>query len=138
MASHRESLTVATGSRVQVANITSEVAAALSGSPVRDGLLCVSVRHATCALALNEDERGLTRDLERVAATLLDPVREARGFLHDRIDDNAQSHLTACVLGPSLTLPMEGGRMVLGTWQSILLVEMDGPRSRKVDLTVVG
>lgn len=138
MASHRERITVETTSRVQVRNITSEIASALSGSAVRDGLLCVSVRHATCALALNEDESGLTRDLERVASTLLDPIRRAGGFLHDRIDNNAQSHLTACVLGPSLTVPVEGGRPVLGTWQSVLLVELDGPRSRRVDITVVG
>jgi secondary thiamine-phosphate synthase enzyme len=98
----------------------------------------VSVRHSTCALSLNEDEAGLRKDLERVAGTLLDPMRKATSFRHDRIDHNAQAHLTACILGPSLTVPVEGGAMVLGTWQSVLLVEMDGPRTRRIDLTVVG
>jgi len=138
MASHRETLTVTTSGRTQVVNISKVISERLAASPVTDGVLCVSVRHSTCAITINEDEAGLTKDLERVAATLLDPLRGSRPFLHDRIDDNAQSHLTACVLGPSVTVPVEGGRALLGTWQSFLLVELDGPRSRDVDVTVVG
>jgi secondary thiamine-phosphate synthase enzyme len=138
MGSHRDTITVTTSGRIQAVNVTPQVSERLGASPVREGLLCVSVRHATCALALNEDESGLMEDLGRVAATMLDPIRGSRPFLHDRIDDNAQAHLTACVVGASVTVPVEGGRMVLGSWQSILLIELDGPRSRKVDLTVVG
>lgn len=138
MAAHHAELTITTRARVEVINITSEVTGALRESKVGDGLACVSVRHATCALALNEDEPGLRKDLERVAATILDPVRRARPFLHDEIDDNAQSHLTACLLGSSVTIPLAGGRLRLGTWQCLFLVELDGPRSRRVDLTVVG
>ena len=138
MASHRVQITARTSSRIQVLNITSEIQACLDGSAVKDGLLCASVRHSTCALSLNEDESGLRKDLERVAGTLLDPVRAAGTFLHDEIDNNAQSHLTACVLGSSATVPVESGRMILGTWQSFLLLELDGPRSRKIDITVVG
>ncbi|HXI04100.1 MAG TPA: secondary thiamine-phosphate synthase enzyme YjbQ [Candidatus Saccharimonadales bacterium] len=138
MATWKGRIVVSTSARIAAVNITREVAAELEGGTVKDGLLCVSVRHATCALALNEDEHGLRKDLERVAATLLSPIRRADPFLHDRIDDNAQAHLTACVLGPSITVPLEDGRMLLGTWQSLLLVELDGPRSRTVDLTAAG
>lgn len=138
MAVHRARFTVGTRSRVEVRNITPEVLQALRGCPLREGILCVSLPHTTCALALNEDEGGLRQDLERLAAGLLDPLRHAGSFIHDRIDNNAQSHLTATLLSPSLTVSMTGGAPSLGTWQSVLLVEMDGPRTRIVDLTVVG
>jgi secondary thiamine-phosphate synthase enzyme len=52
-------------------------------------------------------------------------------WLHDRIDDNAQSHILASILGPSETIPVEGGELLLGTWQTILLVELDGPRPER-------
>ena len=138
MATYRTQVDVATQSRVEVRNVSREVSGALSRSPVKDGIACLTVRHTTCALALNEDERGLLRDLRRLATTLLDPLRESTPFEHDEIDHNAQAHLTSVVLGPSLTLPVAGGSLVLGTWQSILLVEMDGPRRRTVDVMVVG
>ncbi len=138
MATHRSQIALNTRSRIEVLNITREVAEVLRGGPIREGLLCVSVRHTTCALALNEDEQGLRQDLNRLAAELLAPLRASGPFRHDDVDDNARAHLTSAVIGPSLTLPLAGGAPVLGTWQSILLIEMDGPRSRSVDLTVVG
>jgi secondary thiamine-phosphate synthase enzyme len=131
-------LTHATRARVEVANITPSVREALAGSTVRDGILCVSTPHTTCGLALNEDEEGLRRDFARLAGSLLDPLRAAGAFHHDAVDDNAQAHLTASLFGPSLVLPFIGGAPSLGTWQSILLVEIDGPRTRRIDMTVVG
>jgi secondary thiamine-phosphate synthase enzyme len=138
MATHRSELTIDTRGKVEVRDITREVRQAAGKGPLKEGILLLSVRHTTCALALNENERGLVQDMKRLAATILDPLRAAGGFRHDEIDDNAQAHLTSVVLGPSLTLPLAGGAPVLGTWQSVLLVEMDGPRSRTVDLTIVG
>ena len=60
------------------------------------------------------------------------------GYRHDEIDDNAQAHLTSVLLGHSVTLSVASGRPVLGTWQSVFLLEMDGPRSRTLDLTFIG
>jgi secondary thiamine-phosphate synthase enzyme len=138
MAVHRTHFSVKTAARIQVRNITPSATEALRASPVRDGIACLSVRHTTCALAVNEDEAGLREDLERMAAGLLNPLRKAGSFLHDHVDDNAQAHLTSVLLSPSLTLSVSGGDLVLGTWQSVLLVELDGPRQRTVELTVVG
>ena len=68
-----------------------------------------------------------------------DAQTPARGSENDRIDDNAQSHILAAILGPSETVPVEDGKLLLGTWQTILLVELDGPRAeRRVAVQVLG
>ncbi len=55
---------------------------------------------------------------------------------HDRIDSNAAAHIKATILGPGQTIPVRGGRLALGTWQSVMLVELDGPRERTVIVEV--
>ena len=138
MSTKRGELAVRTGSRIQVVNVTREVTEACGRLGLREGILLVSCRHTTCGLCLNEDETGLRHDLERLGESLLNPFRGPGGYRHDEIDDNAQAHLTSVLLGHSLTLPVAAGQPVLGTWQSILLLEMDGPRSRTLDLTFIG
>ena len=64
-------------------------------------------------------------------------VPDHAGWLHDRIDDNAHSHIKASLLGPSETLAIAGGELVLGTWQRIILMEFDGPRKRRVGVTIL-
>ncbi|MDW7727598.1 MAG: secondary thiamine-phosphate synthase enzyme YjbQ [Candidatus Methanoperedens sp.] len=59
-------------------------------------------------------------------------------YVHDRIDSNAHSHLRAVLLGMSETIPVEDGHPVLGTWQSIFFAELDGPRTRKVNVKIIG
>ncbi|HEV8337080.1 MAG TPA: secondary thiamine-phosphate synthase enzyme YjbQ [Candidatus Polarisedimenticolia bacterium] len=138
MAVKRAEIKVGSERRVQVLNVTLKVAEACAKLRVREGILLVSCRHTTCALLVNEDEEGLRRDLERLGESLLDPFRGRDGYRHDAIDDNAQAHLTSVLLGHSLTLPVDSGKPVLGTWQSLLMLEMDGPRSRTLDLTLLG
>lgn len=130
-------LEISTQKRVDIVNVTQEVTQALGGLGVGDGLLVVSVRHTTCGVCINEDESGLRRDFERLGESLLDTFRGA-GYHHDQIDDNAQAHLTSVLLGNSVQIPISGGQPVLGTWQCILLMELDGPRARALDLTVLG
>jgi len=130
-------LEISTQKRVEIVNVTREVSQALDELGIGDGLLMVSVRHTTCGVCINEDEAGLRRDFERLGGTLLDPFRGG-GYHHDQIDDNAQAHLTAVLLGNSVQIPISDGQPVLGTWQRILLMELDGPRSRALDLTVLG
>lgn len=138
MITRRAEVGVRTESGTQVVNVTRKVTDACGQLGLGEGILLVSCRHTTCALSLNEDEAGLRHDLERLGGSLLNAFRGPDGYRHDEIDDNAQAHLTSVLLGHSLTLPVASGRPVLGTWQSILLLEMDGPRSRTLDLTFVG
>jgi len=138
MAVRRAVLEVQTDRKTQIVNVTEKVRQACRKLGVSEGILLVSVRHTTCAVCVNEDEAGLRHDFERLGETLLNPFRGHDGYHHDRIDDNAQAHLTSILLGHSATLPLKEGRPMLGTWQSILLLEIDGPRPRTLDLAAIG
>ncbi len=129
--------TVRTPGRVSLVNVTRELEAAVRESGVESGMVCAFVPHTTCALIVNEDEPGLREDVLRLVGRILEPLRSQAPFAHDRVDDNAAAHLAAILLQPSVVSPVAGGRPALGTWQSLFLVEMDGPRSRTLSATVL-
>lgn len=135
---HHTQVAVKTGGHVSVENVTAQVRHELERSRVATGIAVVSVPHTTCGLAINEDERGLKEDMRRMAETLLAPLAADRGFAHNCVDDNAQAHLTSILLGHSVTVPVSDSGLALGTWQSIFLVEMDGPRSRTLSIQILG
>jgi len=99
-----------------------------------NGIAVIYTPHTTTALIVNEAESGLLEDIVEVLQKL---IPKGAGYKHDRIDDNADAHLRACILGNSLVIPVENGRLVLGTWQRILFVELDGPRRRRVYVKVI-
>ncbi|MBI5711765.1 MAG: YjbQ family protein [Candidatus Eisenbacteria bacterium] len=136
MAKGEFEFTVRTAKRLDLVNVTRQLDEAVRESGVESGLAVAFVPHATCALVLNEDEAGLRQDMLRLVAEVIEPLRKAKPFAHDRIDDNAAAHLAAILLQPSLTIPVAGGRPVLGTWQQLFVVELDGPRSRTLRVTV--
>ncbi len=124
-----ETLEVKTSKKTEVLDITEKVRKALP-----PGRLCVlHCPHTTAALTINEFEPNIKGDLEEYYAKLAPPG----SYAHNKIDDNAEAHLLSSVIKPSLTIPMEGKELALGTWQRILFVELDGPRSRKVHVQVV-
>lgn len=123
---------VSTTERTAVLDVTDRVNGALPSDAA--GTCTVFVRHTTAGVVVNEAESRLLSDV----ASFLDDVVPDGGWEHDRIDDNADSHLRALLLGPSVTLPVSDGRLDLGTWQSVLLVECDGPRTRTVGVTATG
>jgi secondary thiamine-phosphate synthase enzyme len=129
---------IRTEGAVAVVNVTPEVRRALGQSGIRSGLAVVSVPHTTCGVCINEDEAGLKEDMTRVVSRLLEPLAREEAFHHDRIDDNARAHLAAILVGHSATIPISEGVLRLGTWQSVFLLEMDGPRTRKLDITFLG
>ena len=124
-----------TSQRVEIHDITHDVKGILRNSGIKDGLLNVYSRHSTSGVVINENESGLVKDFE---LTLQKLVPEGAGYQHDRIDNNADSHIRGFLLGGSQTIPVENGMMMLGTWQSIFFVELDGPRQRKLTVTVMG
>jgi secondary thiamine-phosphate synthase enzyme len=98
-------------------------------SGIRDGVCLIYVPHATAAIAINENADPNVCD--DILDALGKMIPEGR-WRHDRIDDNAAAHIKATILGPSELVPVRAGRLGLGTWQSIMLVELDGPRDRTV------
>jgi secondary thiamine-phosphate synthase enzyme len=78
-----------------------------------------------------------TFDIATRSAALERAVPDHAGWLHDRIDDNAQAHIKAALLGPSELVPVRGGELLLGTWQRLILMEFDGPRTRQVSVVLL-
>ena len=122
---------VETDRRLQVLDVTDRVAAAVPGGAT--GLCTVFVNHTTVGVCVNERESRLLSDFERY---LREAVPED-GWRHDELDDNADAHIRALLVGSDVTIPVEDGSLALGTWQSVLLVECDGPRTRHVSVTFV-
>ncbi len=118
--------------RYQLIDITSEVEEVVADSGVKDGLCLVFVPHSTAAIVLTENEEGLKKDWLAVLKKLVSGF----DFLHDRIDNNADSHILSGLLGQGKTLPIEKGRLIRGTWQQIFLAELDGPRERRVSVSI--
>ncbi len=120
---------IRTSRRVEVIDITSEVQREVERSGIKNGIAVVYTQHTTTAVIINENESGLREDIVSVLDKLI--PREA-GYMHDRIDDNADAHLRAIFLGNSVVVPVTNGKLDLGTWQRIMFVELDGPRTRRV------
>jgi secondary thiamine-phosphate synthase enzyme len=132
---HSATISVSTKKNRQLVDITAQVEGIVSESRVTDGLALVFTTHTTTGLYINEREGGLMQDVETVLESL---VPGAGTYLHDRVDNNAASHIQCILLSPSLTVPITDGRLSLGTWQSIFLAERDGPRRRSVIVKVLG
>jgi secondary thiamine-phosphate synthase enzyme len=102
---------------------------------VPDGLLLVATSHTTAALIIGEADEEMLEDYERVARDLF---ASWEPFRHHRNDNpNAAAHLVSSIAGTQLLLPVHDGALALGTWQRVLLLELDGPKSRRVDLTSI-
>ena len=127
--------TVSSNQKHQVLDVTDEVARIVKSAAVKDGLCGVYIPHATAAITVNEnDDPNIGVDLMRALGKM---IPEHDGWLHDRVDDNAASHIKAAIVGPSVTIPIIDGKMALGTWQNVFVCEFDGPRSsRKVIVSV--
>ena len=127
-----------TDARDEVEDITDRVQEAVSASGVRDGLACVFVSGSTGAITTVEYEPGLVADLHDAMDRLYPKDID---YDHHRRwgDGNGHSHVRASMVGPSLTVPVVDGRLLLGTWQQIVFMEFDNkPRSREVSVQVVG
>ncbi len=119
---------VSTEDREQLIDITDKVEEVIRDSEIKNGLVLVFVAHSTAAILLTENEAGLKEDWLKVFKKLVSGI----DFLHDQIDNNADSHILSGLIGQGKTLIVENGKLIRGTWQQIFLVELDGPRARKV------
>lgn len=121
------SFSVSSRKKIEAIDVTPRVQQAVSESGVREGAAVVFVPHTTCALFANEFEPGLEEDYEKFFSKL-----GAGRWKHDGVDGNAPAHLVSSLVGVSKSFLVEGGRLALGTWQSVILLELDGPRDRRV------
>jgi len=129
---------VATNGQGDAHDLTSNVAAAIADSGLASGIVTVFVVGSTAAITTIEFEPGAVSDLNR----LFETIAPRRGEYRHHVrwgDDNGSSHVRAALLGPSVTVPFTAGRLALGTWQQVMLLELDTrPRRREVVIQVLG
>jgi secondary thiamine-phosphate synthase enzyme len=124
---------ILTKERYQLIDITEKVEEIVQESEVKDGLVLVFVPHSTAGIILTENELGLKEDWLKFLKKLVFGF----DFLHNRIDDNADSHILSGLVGQERILPVKGGQIIRGTWQQIFLLELDGPRNRKIIVKII-
>ncbi len=132
----RKIITISTGSRNGLYDITSAVQGIVKESGIKNGLVSVYARGSTCAIMIQENwDESVQNDV----ITLLNRLIPAGVWEHDRQDNNGDAHLKAGIVGPSETIPLVDGKVGLSTWQNIFFCEFDGPRShREIMVTVLG
>lgn len=131
----QETITISTTKKQELIDITDSVNSIVNKSGVKNGLCNIFTMHATAAIIINENA-----DPDICIDTLdaLNKLVKEGVWRHDKLDGNAASHIKSTILGPSETIPIKNSKLQLGTWQSPMLVELDGPRSnRKIVITII-
>ena len=128
-----EVLRIKTSAAKEVVDLTDRLEAVIHKAKIEDGLCVLFVTHTTAALTTGEIGEGTEQDLLQVVEKMILRIQ----FQHAHNPAHAWSHMASSILGPSLTVPVSGGKLVLGTWQSVMLVELDGPRERTVHVTLL-
>ena len=125
---------VNTRSSTEFVNVTSQVQNELQRTEVKNGVCTVYVPHTTAGITINEGaDPNVAKDILMEINKMV-PMRD--GYTHS--DGNSAAHIKTSLFGSSVQIPVEDGRLTLGTWQSIFLCEFDGPRNRRVIVQVVG
>lgn len=134
----------ATNDGIDLQDITEDIRALVASSGVRAGFVTLASDHTTTGLTINENEPRLLEDIRRFFTRLV-PAEDR--YLHNDIHlrdcppdepENAHSHLLAMLMGSSEVIPIADAQLDLGRWQSVMLVELDGPRDRRVKVQVIG
>jgi len=133
-----ESIKVSTKGNPDLIDITGRVEKILSESKLKKGIMAVFVVGSTAAITTFEYEPGLTKDIRDLFEKL---IPSNKHYAHDDTwgDANGFSHLRAALQGPSLTIPFDNGKLLLGTWQQVVLAEFDNrPRDREIIIQIIG
>ncbi|MEM2955596.1 MAG: secondary thiamine-phosphate synthase enzyme YjbQ [Nitrososphaerales archaeon] len=130
-----DEIDVSTKSRTELVDISSYVEDHVRKSNIKNGFCLAYALHSTVAIIVNEHEKGLMQDIINKVEK---DFPKGIGWLHDRVDNNADAHLASTFIGPSRIFPIKDGRLVKGTWQNIFVLELDGPRTRKIVLETLG
>jgi len=131
----QEIITISTNKKQEMVDITEEASSIVRKSKVNEGICVIYAMHATAAIIVNENaDPNICLD----TLDALDKLVEEGVWRHDNLDGNAASHIKASILGPSVTIPIKDNQLQLGTWQAPMLVELDGPRKRKIAVQITG
>ena len=127
-------ISIKTHQRNEFLDITKEVAKPVAESGLKNGIAVVYIPHTTAGVTINENaDPSVVHDILLTLEELIPHIRA--GYQHN--EGNSDSHVKASLIGPSVMVPVEGGRLSLGTWQGIYFAEFDGPRQRRCIIQVV-
>jgi len=126
-----ETLLIRTKQKDEVVDITETIEAVLQKSKTESGVCIVFAAHTTCALTTADLDPGTDRDFLDALRRLLPKM----SYRHPHDPAHAPDHILSAMLGPSLAIPYQNHRLLLGTWQRVVLVELDGPRQRTVHVS---
>lgn len=133
-----------TGKGISLHDIMPQLKAAVANSEIKNGFVTVASQHTTTAITINEYEARLLKDIQAFLTKLIPP---GDSYLHNDIalrdcppdePENAHSHIAAMLLGSSEVIALADGELGLGQYQSVMLIELDGPRQRKVGVQIYG
>jgi secondary thiamine-phosphate synthase enzyme len=120
---------ISTKEKYEVVDITEKVESIVAGSKKKEGMCLVYVPHATCAVIINENyDPNVSLDL----LDALDKLVPEGKWRHDKVDNNGAAHIKASIIGPSETIPLKDGKLMLGRWQDIMVASFDGPKEVRV------
>jgi len=142
----RDEFSLRSKERIEILDITSRTEEIVRKSGVKDGFVLAYTEHVTACLTINENDRELLEDIKENLLRLIPIDPEAAGvkYRHNEKyssmpgEQNTHAHILATLMKPSITVPIEKGRLRLGTWQSLFFFELDGPRSRTIQVQVWG
>lgn len=138
MKSLTEHWTFCTAQRVEFINITDRVAALVTKSGVKEGMVLVNAMHITASVFINDDESGLHADMKKFLDALV-PYQPTAQYRHnDTGEDNADAHLKRQLFGREVVVAVTGGKLDFGPWEQIFYGEFDGKRNKRVLCKVIG
>lgn len=138
MSVYTDEINLKTNGEVDIIDITSKIQNAVNKSKIKNGIICIFNPGSTGTITTIEFEPGLMKDLPK-ALQKIAPKGEYYNHHETWHDDNGHSHIRASLMGPSITVPVNNGKLIHGTWQQIVFIELDtSPRDRNVIVQIVG
>jgi secondary thiamine-phosphate synthase enzyme len=134
-------ISIRTRARLELVDLTDQIGDILNPAKIKEGFIHLMSLHTTTGLFVNEWQQALIEDMRKFIQKMVD---DADTFAHNLPENgecerqNASAHLRALILGNSLSLPIKGGKILLGKWQRIILAELDGPQERTLQVQVIG
>jgi secondary thiamine-phosphate synthase enzyme len=125
---------VKSSKRIQSVDITSEIQKIISESGIKDGIITIFIPHTTCGVFINENWDPTVQ--EDIHSFLSKNIPQNGNYAHT--EGNADAHIKTAIIGNSVSIPINDGKIPWGTWQGIFLAEFDGPRKRKVIVKIIG
>jgi len=126
---------VSSTKKQELIDITGQINNIIRDSGIKTGICNVYVTHATAGIIINENyDPNICIDFINAINRA---IPEHNNYLHDRIDNNAGAHIKSALIGPSETIPIRNEKLKLGTWQSVMLADFDGPKERTIIITLI-